>query len=123
VWIEADDVEAVEEAVDRELQRIIENEGRSAASVCVATVRARTRDHLRRTLELVRWEDREDGDVLCETVRRLKGLEFDTVILAADKDIKPEEEALLYVGVSRAVSELIVIGPRDFADRLGLVHD
>jgi len=122
VWIEADDVEAVEEAVDRELQRIIENEGRSAASVCVATVRARTRDHLRRALEPVRWEDREDGDVLCETVRRLKGLEFDTVILAADRDIKPEEEALLYVGVSRAVSELIVIGPRDFADRLGLVH-
>jgi DNA helicase IV len=71
----------------------------------------------------VRWEDREDGDVLCETVRRLKGLEFDTVILAADKDIKPEEEALLYVGVSRAVSELIVVGPRDFADRLGLVRD
>jgi hypothetical protein len=34
-----------------------------------------------------------------------------------------EDEALLYVGVSRAVSELIVVGPREFADRLGLVRD
>ncbi len=54
-------------------------------------------------------------------VHRLKGLEFDTVILTATKDC--EDEALLYVGVSRAVSELIVVGPRDFADRLGLVRD
>lgn len=123
VWIEANDIDAVEDAVDRELERIVENEGRSSASVCVGTVRSKVRDHLRTALHLVRWEDRERGAVLCENVHRLKGLEFDTVILAATGDIKPDEEALLYVGVSRAVSELIVVGPRAFADRLGLVRD
>ncbi|MBU6330762.1 MAG: ATP-binding domain-containing protein, partial [Acidobacteria bacterium] len=123
VWIEANDIDAVEDAVDRELERIVENEGRSSAGVCVGTVRSKVRDHLRSALHLVRWEDRERGAVLCENVHRLKGLEFDTVILAATGDIKPDEEALLYVGVSRAVSELIVIGPRAFADRLGLVRD
>jgi len=123
VWIEATNADAVEDAVDAELQRIIENEGRSSASVCVGTVRSSTRDQLRIALHLVRWEDRHDGHVVCENVHRLKGLEFDTVILAADADIKPDDEALLYVGVSRAVSELIVVGPREFADRLGLVRD
>ncbi len=121
VWIEASDADAVENAVDAELQRIIENEGRSPAGVCVGTVRSGVRDHLRNALNLVRWEDRHEGQVVCENVHRLKGLEFDTVILAAAKDC--EDEALLYVGVSRAVSELIVVGPREFADRLGLVRD
>lgn len=121
VWIEADDGDAVEDAVDRELQRIIENEGRRPDSVCVGTVRSSVRDALRGALHLVRWEDRHEGNVVCENVHRLKGLEFDTVILAATADC--EDEALLYVGVSRAVSELIVVGPRAFADRLGLVRD
>ncbi|CAB4324513.1 unannotated protein [freshwater metagenome] len=123
VWIEATDANAVEDAVDSELQRIVENEGRSSSGVCVGTVRSSVRDHLRESLHLGRWEDRHDGHVVCENVHRLKGLEFDTVILAATADIKPEDEALLYVGVSRAVSELIVVGPREFADRLGLVRD
>ena len=119
-WIEAADAEAVEDAVDGELQRIIENEGRSPAGVCVGTIRSSVRDHLRAALHLVRWEDRHDGQVVCENVHRLKGLEFDTMILAATADC--EDEALLYVGVSRAVSELIVVAPRELADRLGLVR-
>jgi hypothetical protein len=123
VWIETADIDAVEDAVDSELHRIIENEGRRAAGVCVATLRSKVRDELRERLHLVRWEDRHEGGVVCENVHRLKGLEFDTVILAANADIRTDEEALLYVGVSRAVSELIVVGPREFADRLGLVHD
>jgi DNA helicase IV len=77
------------------------------------------RDHLRSDLDLSCWEDRVGGGVLCENVHRLKGLEFDTVILATPDD--EGDLTKLYVGVSRAVSELIVIGPEPLATRFGLV--
>lgn len=124
VWIETADLDAVVSAVDQQLERIIENEGRPVHSVAVGTMRSDVRDTLREQLHLVRWEDRHESEVVCENVHRLKGLEFDTVILAATTDIREDkDEPLLYVGVSRAISELIVVGPREFADRLGLVRD
>jgi len=55
--------------------------------------------------------------VLNENIHRTKGLEFDTVVLAADADV---DDALLYVGTSRAVSELVVIAPDSVGSRLAL---
>ena len=78
------------------------------------------RDQLRHRLELVAWEDRGDGSVVCETYRRAKGLEWDTVILVAPHPNDANEVTPLYTGVSRAVSELIVIGAPEVGDRLGL---
>ncbi|MEZ5179011.1 MAG: ATP-binding domain-containing protein [Acidimicrobiales bacterium] len=63
---------------------------------------SQTRDQLVAGLDLRRWEGRDTG-ILCENVHRVKGLEADTVILATDADEVPDD--LLYVGISRAVSE------------------
>jgi DNA helicase IV len=53
-------------------------------------------------------------------VHRVKGLEFDHVVLAVTPhDIAKDD--LLYIGCSRAVSGLTVVGPRAVAERLGLV--
>ncbi len=48
----------------------------------------------------------------------MKGLEADTVILVADVDHVPDD--LLYVGISRAVSELVIIAPPGVGTRLKL---
>lgn len=54
----------------------------------------------------------------CRNVHRIKGLEADCVLLASPTaDVA---HALLYVGISRAVSQLILVGPRALAARVGL---
>jgi len=116
----ATNIEDVTAVVEAELERILDDEERSASGVCVATLRSTVRDTLRTKLDLVRWEDRGDGAVVCENVHRLKGLEFDTVILVADDPDDADLTTLLYIGVSRAVSELIVVGSPAVAVRLGL---
>jgi DNA helicase IV len=114
-WRSADAVVAL---VDAELERLTD-EGRDLGGVCVATFHSALRDRLRSELDLCCWEDRDSGHVLCENVHRLKGLEFDTLILATDVD--DDDLTVLYVGVSRAVSELVVVGPEPLAVRLSLV--
>jgi superfamily I DNA/RNA helicase len=55
---------------------------------------------------------------VCENAHRAKGLEADTVILVClDDDVRDE---LLYVGISRAIGELVVVGPDGLHSRLGL---
>ena len=115
---EVSDLEGAVDAVDRELERITEKEMRDGRRVCVATFRSVVRNALREGLGLGAWEDRDEL-IVCENVHRLKGLEFDTVILVAVEPV--DETSLLYVGVSRAVSELIVIGPEELGEFLGLV--
>jgi hypothetical protein len=67
---------------------------------------------------LVRWVDRSEDAVLCETVQRTKGLERTAVILV-DMSGEPDN-VLLYVGVSRAVSVLRLVGPPGLAHALGV---
>ena len=50
---------------------------------------------------------------------RVKGLEYDYVVLVALSD-KEVPDLLLYVACTRAVSGLTIIGPRSIAARLGL---
>ncbi|QYG95202.1 AAA family ATPase [Iamia sp. SCSIO 61187] len=119
-WVPVDvaATDAAVHAVGSELARLIDNEERPARSIGVLTFSSALRDRLRAAgLGLVRWEDRDTG-VLGENVHRVKGLELDTVVLVSDRDVEPDD--LLYVGVSRAVSELIVISPDSIAGRLGL---
>lgn len=52
-------------------------------------------------------------------VHRVKGLEFDCVVLAASA-ADTVSDALLYVGASRAIAGLTFVGPRTIAARLGL---
>jgi hypothetical protein len=116
----ATDIDNIAAVVEAELERIIEEELRDPARVGVVTLHGEERDQLRARLELVAWDDRGDGAVVCETFRRAKGLEWDTVILVAPRATDGSEVTPLYIGVSRAVSELIVVGSPAVADRLGI---
>ncbi len=110
--------EEVAALVQQELDRLVTDEERDPDHVVVLTFSSRVRDGLISTCGLVRWEDRANG-VVCETVHRAKGLESDTVVLVSDKDDVADH--LLYIGISRAVSELVVIAPPALGDRLGLM--
>ena len=66
------------------------------------------------------WEERGEHTIVCENVQRMKGLEFDVVVLVADDDVT---DLLLYVGMSRAVSGFTLVGPASVAARLGLAGD
>lgn len=57
---------------------------------------------------------------MCENVHRAKGLEVDTVIFLSPTD--DVDDTLLYIGLSRAVLELVVVGPRSLAERLCILE-
>ena len=118
-WAEADTVDAVAELVGEEIDRIIDFEGHDPPRVLVATFSTALRDRLREDLAFVPWEGGQSTTVICENVHRVKGLEFDYVILAASA-ADTVSDALLYVGASRAIAGLTMIGPRAIAVRLGL---
>lgn len=116
--VEAYGLDALSELVMEECDRLLEHEGHAPARVLVATFSSEVRDRLREDHAFVRWEESDDRTIICETVHRSKGLEFDYVVLAAvNNDMS---DALLYVGVSRAIAGLTIIGPRALAQRLGL---
>jgi superfamily I DNA/RNA helicase len=120
VWVEAEDGDAVVAAVEAQYERLIEVEGYAPTSVLFATLNRALRDQLRDVLGFVNFEHSSDAALLCETVHRVKGLEFDHVVLAVTPhDIAKDD--LLYIGCSRAISGLTVVGPRAVAERLGLV--
>ena len=69
----------------------------------------------------VSWEERQSGAVICETIHRSKGLERDAVVVVTeDKDLP---DHLLYVGLSRAVSHLVVVAPQELLDRMVERHE
>lgn len=90
---------------------------RPVGTTAVIASNQELRDRLRRELGFGTWEERGDK-IVCESVRRLKGTEFDTVILADDREDFDQQK--LYVGVSRAISQLIVVGPTSLGEQLGL---
>ena len=90
------------------------------ANILVLTGHTALRDRIRAEspggFACAAWEDRHDGDIVCETIHRMKGLERDAVIVVtADDDLG---DHILYVGMSRAVSRLVVVGPRALTARL-----
>jgi hypothetical protein len=119
-WVEADETEAVVQKVGEQIDRI-EGEGHEPPRVLVATFSTQMRNRLRAAYAFVPWEGGQSTAIICENVHRVKGLEFDYVILAASA-ADAVTDALLYVGVSRAIAGLTVVGPRAIAERLGLEH-
>jgi len=109
--------EALRAAVTDEIVRL-RSEGFGDDSIAVVCLDSSARDLLRQSSQFCRWEDRAEGRVVCETVRRLKGLEYETVVMVASR--WPIDDTLLYVAVSRAVLGLTVIGPPGLGERLGL---
>ena len=59
-----------------------------------------------------------DDVILCETIRRFKGLEKPVIVLVELREDDPKLERMLYVGASRARQHLMVIAPSAVLDRL-----
>ena len=117
-WVEADD-DMLVDAVAGEYDRLVDGEGYAAQRVLFATLSSDVRDRLRKAMAFVEFERSSDAAVMCENVHRVKGLEFDYVVLVVGPHDVAKDD-LLYVGCSRAVSGLTVVGPRAVAERLGL---
>lgn len=116
-FIEAADLDSAA-AITGKLLANYADAGRQPGSIGVVVSGTALRDHLANAFRL-RIEP-DDVNTCVGTSHRLKGLEFDTVIMAIDEpDI---DDVRLYIGVSRAVSELVVVGPASVAERLGLQH-
>jgi hypothetical protein len=92
--------------------------GLDDSSIAVACLDSYARDLLRENPGFVSYEKTGPGQVVCETVHRLKGLEYAAVILVASR--WPVDDKLLYIGISRAVFGLGVIGPQALGERLRL---
>ena len=56
--------------------------------------------------------------ILCDTIRRFKGLERPVIILVELRPDDPRLDRHLYVGASRARQHLVVIAPTAVLDRL-----
>jgi len=59
-----------------------------------------------------------DDVVLFETIRRFKGLEREVIVLCELPEESGRLDELLYVGLTRATTHLVVIAPPDLAKRL-----
>ena len=77
------------------------------------------RESLPRPVRWSREEHFQDGSVLMDTVRRFKGLERDVIFLWLDQ-ASVGEDALMYVGISRAKSVLYVVGDNESLSSLRL---
>jgi hypothetical protein len=115
-WVQASDLDGAVDAVGDALDAL-EDRDHAASTMLVATFTRSVRDRLREVHSFVRWEDSDPMAILCETVHRVKGLEFDHVILVVHDDEVRDE--LLYVGLSRAVMRVTIIGPPAIEARLG----
>ncbi|MCB0977498.1 MAG: NERD domain-containing protein [Acidimicrobiales bacterium] len=118
VSVDEGDQDRIVEVVRDLIDRLVLDE-RDPGTVMVLTFSTALRDRLTADLGLTGWEDRANG-IVVQTVHRAKGLESDTVLLVTDHGEVRED--LLYVGVSRAVSELLIIAPEGVGTRLGLIN-
>jgi len=59
-----------------------------------------------------------DDVVLFETIRRFKGLEREVIVLCELPDEGARLDELLYVGLTRATTHVVVIAPAGLAERL-----
>jgi hypothetical protein len=120
--IEVNSTEEAVEAVINELVSMRDNEVWDMSRVLVATLGNPVKNSLHAAstneLSLVPWEKADDSNILCETIHRTKGLEYDVVILVAPH--QGARERLLYVGASRAISRLVLVSPTEVAIQLGL---
>lgn len=116
-YVESISLPEVEENVLAATEKLRDHgfDDNAIAVVCLDSV---TRSHLLNNPAFANYENRTDGQLLCDNAHRLKGLEFEAVIVATVKDEVAEN--VLYVALSRAVHALIVCGPPAIGEILGL---
>jgi hypothetical protein len=116
--LRAGGMKEVRKQVRRTLDALTDGWGVPLSQIAVLTLRTDVRDQLldptveldagRPALPLARWEERSEAAALCETVHRGKGLERAAVILIDITDA-PEPQ-LVYIGASRAMWSLTLVG-------------
>jgi superfamily I DNA/RNA helicase len=115
--VEADSLQAAYIATHQELGRL-HAEGLDSLEILVVTTTSAVRDYLRTNLGLKAWEFRDGESIACETAHRAKGLEASAVIVVEISELP--DPTHLYVGITRAVNQLSVIGPLGLLEKLGL---
>jgi hypothetical protein len=115
----------IEPAVSQVLDRLVKRE--YAAPEDIAVLLGWTPSSpLKRNTQIGAWlvttdQAAEPGRILLDSVRRFKGLERPIVVLTAIDELPPDEEqALLYVGLSRARIYLIVVATASKLTKLGI---
>lgn len=113
--------EAVKQ-VRRRITELVTDYGVPHSEILVLATRKAVRNALWESsdddLSLVRWEDRDEGVVPCETAHRTKGLEATAVILVSlDETLDTQ---LIFVGASRAIWSLSLIGSSPLGELCGI---
>jgi hypothetical protein len=117
-------IKEIRKRVATTLEMLTEVHGVPFSQIAVLTVSRDLRDQLlepgdpKLELPLVRWEDRIEEAALCETIHRGKGLEKAAVIIVDNSD-EPKEQ-LVYIGASRAMWSLTMIGQEPLAHLCGI---
>ncbi|MEX1105358.1 MAG: hypothetical protein WEB78_04110, partial [Ilumatobacteraceae bacterium] len=118
----------VRKRVRSTIESLTADHGVPLSQIAVLTLRTDVRDALldvradvdagRDPLPVARWEDRSEETALCETVHRGKGLERAAVIVVDITDA-PEPQ-LVYIGASRAMWSLTLVGKDVLAEVAGI---
>lgn len=112
----------VRRCVGAAVRRLTDDFGVPFSEIAVLTTRTDLRDQLLQSppdgCPTVKWENRSEDSVLCETIHRTKGLER-TAIVLADLSGSPDRR-LLYIGASRAVASLTLVGTPALAEVAGI---
>ena len=117
-------IKEIRKRVAATLEMLTEVHGVPFSQIAVLTASRELRDQLltpddsKDALPLVRWEDRNEEAALCETIHRGKGLEKAAVIIVDNSD-EPRQQ-LVYIGASRAMWSLTMIGKDSLAQLCGI---
>jgi hypothetical protein len=109
-------------SVRRRVRELVEDFGVPHSEILVIATTRDARNAVLGTSDddvtFVPWEERAEGAVICETVHRTKGLEATAVVLVAPED-EPKSQ-LVYIGVSRAIWSLSLVGPPALGELTGV---
>jgi len=122
-FLAAEGTEEARRVAGSALHRLV-NEGRIDRREVVVLTRTRDmKDSLigTRAASLVLGDvTRPSGGIAVETIHRFKGLEADAAVVVLDRLETDRDQALAYIGLSRARAHLVVVGPPEVGGRLGL---
>ena len=124
-FIEAEGLERQAKIIARQITRLIHDEKVSPKDIGVlflGNMKKRSYEQLaRETLpKPARWAVEEhfvESGVVVDTIKRFKGLEKNVIFLWMDSECE-DQDRLMYVGISRAKSELYVVGGVDNISRI-----
>jgi hypothetical protein len=121
-FIEASSEEDLLNSVLAEIRQLIEIKNEKPENIVVITGSRKERDMFHAVnsplFSFSSWDLRAESAIGCETPMRAKGIEADHVILAIlNEDIQNNE---MYVGASRARTNLVIVGPKSFKERFSI---